>query len=248
MAKPAFDRQEPTAPRPLEYNQLAWGDLIYGTKDQIRSLGVAVAASFPGEDGCGKRRLTVTDPRGLKCLIEKCHSREAGIFCAAIHLPGREPPEQPFEDYAPGVRRQENTWSDDYLGTADALAAARLLHLEQLPGQPGMRKHVVTILPDGSLAQGAPNVRHFLATAAGARRITRASGASFQVSIFVADDEKSRRYAAYARSRREWETQMRRLPRPPPLHARLVIFASTEKAAATAEYRTVGNVTYLPGL
>jgi hypothetical protein len=47
MAKPTL-ASENTAARPLEYNQLPWGDLIYGTKHQLRSIGIGVDSEFPG--------------------------------------------------------------------------------------------------------------------------------------------------------------------------------------------------------
>lgn len=247
MAKAALERQDTSATRPLEYNQLAWGDLIYGTKDQLRSIGITVAAPFPGEDGCSRRRLVVTDPRGFKCRIEACDYREQGVFAVSIPMPGREPPQPAWQNVAPGVRRQENTWTDDYVGTAEALAAAGLVTLDRLPGQPGMRKVIVTILPDGSLPPGAANARCPDAKEAGARQIKRASKTNYQVSVFVDFEERSRRYEADARLRREWEAQMRLRSRPAPLHARLLTCAPTEIAAVTPERRSVGNVIYLSG-
>lgn len=245
MGTPALARKNTTATRPLEYNQLAWGDLIYGTKEQLTSLGIVVTEAFPGAEGRSRNRLVVTDPRGFKCQIEPCRYREPGVFCVSIPLPGRKPPEQPFDDFAPGVLRQENTWTDDYLGSAEALFAAGLIRLDQLPGQPGMRKAIVTILPDGSLPTGAPTANSAEAKEPGAKSIKRASKNRYQVSVFVDADERSRRYAAYAQSRREWEDRMRSIPRPPPLHARLVTLARKEEAPASPARRTIGNVIFL---
>lgn len=240
MVKAASTRQNTIPTRPLEYNQLPWGDLIYGTKDQLRSLGIAVDIPFPGEDGGSKRRLRVIDPRGFKCQIEACAYREEGVYCASIPLPGREAPEPPLLPFAAGVLSQENTWSDDYLGTADALVAAGLIRLDQLPGQPGMRKVIVTLLPDGSPARASE------AHEAGAKQISRASQGRYRVAVFVDDHERSRRYDAYARSRREWEERMGQTPRPAPLHARLLsASASQDSAPAIPRYRAVGNVIYL---
>jgi hypothetical protein len=247
MITPSFTRQDSTVTRPLEYNQLPWGDLIYGTKDQLRSLGVAVDTAFPGEEGEHRRRIAVTDPRGFKCHIEKCDYREEGVFCASIPLPGREQPEQPLESFAPGVLRQENTWTDDYVGTADALAAAGLILLEQLPGQPGMRKVIVTILPDGSLPKGRSSAKFHEDKEPGTKQITRASKTTFRVAVFVEADEKLRRYDVYARVRREWEGRMRLMPRPAPLHARLLKTKQNERMPAITKFRTIGNVIYLPG-
>jgi len=243
LAKPTLASQNMAAARPLEYNLLPWGDLIYGTKNQLRSIGIGVDSEFPGEPGCPKRRLTVSDPRGFRCQIERCDHLEEGIFSATIRFPGREHPEPESESFAPGVRRLENIWSDDYAGTAEALAAAGLIRLDQLPGQPGMRKAIVTLLPDGSVPTGA--------TAAsiddpGAKRITRMSQTTYQVSVLVEAWERARRYEAYAQSRCDWEERMYSLPRPARLDAPLPTL-TIKKARIIPACRTIGNVVYLPG-
>ena len=53
----------------FSYEQLPWGDLIYGTKPQIQNIGIAVEMAFPGEPGGPKRLLRVLDPRGSVVLI-----------------------------------------------------------------------------------------------------------------------------------------------------------------------------------
>lgn len=248
MVKHASIEREAITPRPLEYNQLPWGDLLYGTAPQLRSIGIDVASGSGGEEGKFRRRQSVTDPRGFKCLIEACPYRGEGIFSASIPLPGRQQPEPIWENFAFGVRRQANIWTDDYVGSADALATAGLILLGQLPGQPGMRKAIVTVLPDGSLPRGAPTTKCSEAKESGAKSIRRLSKTCYQVSVVVDEEERSRRYGAYARSLRDWEAQMRVLPRPAPLHARLVVLAGTERVPVAPNYQTIGNVVYLPSL
>lgn len=63
-----------------------------------------------------------------------------------------------WEDFSPGVRKNEIWWGDRYEGTAVALSNAGLIRPDQLPGQPGMRKTTVTILPDGTLPKGPKTV------------------------------------------------------------------------------------------
>ncbi len=245
MATPTLASHNLAAAGTLEYNQLPWGDLIYGTKHQLRNIGIGVDAGFPGEAGCPKRRVTVSDPRGFRCQIERCDHLEEGIFSATIRFPGREQPQPEFRPFAPGVRRLENIWSDDYVGSGEALAAAGLIRLDQLPGQPGMRKAIVTILPDGSVPAG-PKANDPSINDAGAKRVTRTSQTAYQVSVLVEPWERARRYEAYAQSRSDWEERMRDLPRPARLDAPLPILA-IKKARIIPACRTVGNVVYLPG-
>jgi hypothetical protein len=245
MAEPTLAIHNLAAAGSLEYNQLPWGDLIYGTKHQLRKIGIGVDTGFPGEDGCSKRRVTVSDPRGFKCQIERCDHLEAGIFSATIRFPGRAQPQPEFEPFAPGIRRLENIWSDDYVGSGEALAAAGLIRPDQLPGQPGMRKTIVTILPDGSVPAGA-KANHASINDPGAKRITRTSQTAYQVSVLVEPWERARRYDAYAQTRADWEERMRAIPRPARLDAGAPILASN-KARIIPACRTVGNVVYLPG-
>lgn len=244
MAPPILASCDEHAGQPLEYHQLPWGELIYATAAQLRRLGLGSAAAFPGEIGCSRRRLTVIDPRGLRCQIEACASRGAEIFVASIRLPGRAQPEPVSKTFAPGVRKIKTAWTDDYLGTAPALAAAGLIRPEQLPGRPGMRKVVVSLLPDGTLADGA-RARSAAAHAAGAKSIRRASRTSYRVSVIVDADERTRRYDDEARARWAWEERMRALPRPAALGTAGAPMRG-DKARLIAACRTIGNVTYLP--
>jgi hypothetical protein len=235
MVKRALIKRDAPESRPLEYNQLPWGDLLYGTADQLRSIGIAVATVSRGEGGQFRRRQSLTDPRGFKCLIEACQSRGEGLFAVSIPLPGRQQPEPVWERFSRGVRRQANVWTDDYVGSADALVCAGLILSTQLPGQPGMRKVIVTVLPDGSVPTGARTCP--AAKDSGAKSIRRVAKTNYLVSMRVDEAERGRRYAAYARSRREWEAQMRLLPRPAPLHARLLVLAPTANGALAATAR-----------
>ncbi len=244
MAKPTLASRNLV--RPLEYNRMPWGDLIYGTKYQLRNIGIGVDTEFPGEAGNSKRRLTVRDPRGFKCQIENCDHLEEGIFSATIRFPGRDQPQPEFEAFAPGVRRLENIWSDDYVGTAEALAAAGLISLDQLPGQPGMRKTIVTVLPDGSVPTGPSKTKGPGVNDPGAKRIMRASKATYLVSVLVESHERARRHEAHAQSRCDWEERMRAMPQPARLDSHLPNLA-IRKARSIPACRTVGNVFYLPG-
>lgn len=205
-------------PSVLEYNQLPWGDLIYGTKEQLQGIGIAAGMAFPGEPNGPKKSLRVADPRGLKAHVEASNYRGDGIFNASISFPGRDLPEHGHvTDFAPGVSKRETPWGDVFTGTAESLSSAGLVRRDQLPGQPGMRKVTVTILADGSLPQGAPTARCHEARDPGAKTISRKSKALYEVCIRVSDEEERRRRDEHSRADREWEARMMSLPRPAPL-------------------------------
>jgi hypothetical protein len=125
--------------------------------------------------------------------------------------------DEQVKSFAPGVTLRESTHSDIYVGTADALVTAGLMKADQFPGQPGMRKVVVTIFADGTLPAGAPTVKHRRAMEAGAKRIQRASRTTFSVRVIIAQEDRVRRAESIERADQEYETRMRALPRPPPL-------------------------------
>lgn len=133
------------------------------------------------------------------------------------------------------MKKRENTWFDEYVGSADALAAAGLVRLDQLSGMPGMRKVRVAILPDGALQTGAHTANHRAARLPGARWIERASASSYRVNVVVTEDERQRRRAAEEIAKSAWLRQVRALPRParlqPMAHAR---WANLEAARASA--------------
>ncbi len=200
----------------FEYLQQIWGDLVYGTKDQLQRIGIALGKAFPGELGGPKRSMTVTDPRGFSAKIEIYQRHGEGIFSAKISFPGRDRKEH-WVDHAAGVRkRTESAWGDQYVGTAVALAAAGLIRFDQLPGQPGMRKMRVTILPDGTPDAGA-TTNHRTANDAGAKLIERASKTEYMVTVKLSDAESQQRHNEYLASMWQWEDKMRELPRPAPL-------------------------------
>lgn len=202
----------------FEYKQLPWGDLIYGTKEQLQGIGIAAGMAFPGEPNGPKRSLRVTDPRGLTAKVEAATYKGEGLFSASISFPGRSRPERwHVTDFAPGVSKSEAQRGDVFTGTAEALSSAGLVRRDQLPGQPGMRKMTVTILADGSFPQGSPTANCREGREPGAIRISRKSKAIYEVCIRVSDEEEQRRRDEHSRADREWETRMMSLPRPAPL-------------------------------
>ncbi|MBW8364714.1 MAG: hypothetical protein K0M39_09175 [Rhizobium sp.] len=205
-------------PSVLEYDQRPWGDLIYGTKEQLQSIGIAAGMAFPGEPDGPKRSLRVTDPRGFITKVEDSSYKGEGIFSASISFPGRDCPEYgPVTDFAPGVSKRETPWGDIFTGSAESLSSAGLVRRNQLPGQPGMRKVTVTILPDGSLPKGAPTANHREYREPGTIRVSRKSKALYEVCVRVSDEEEQRRCDEHSRAEREWENRMMSLPRPAPL-------------------------------
>jgi len=75
---------------------------------------------------------------------------------------------------------------DEYVGTAHQLAGAGLVGLHQFPGQPGMRKHRVTIFADGTVPGGAPTAVWPQRRAPGAKEVTRGSRGRYRVLVYVA--------------------------------------------------------------
>ncbi len=202
----------------FEYKQLPWGDLIYGTKEQLQGIGIAAGMAFPGEPNGPKRSLRVTDPRGLTAKVETEGHRGEGIFSASIPFTGRDRLEHEHAtDFAPGVSKRETSWGDEFIGTAESLSSAGLVRRDQLPGQPGMRKVTVTILADGSLPKGAPTAKCREADEPGAIRISRKSRVLYEVCIRVSKEEEERRRDAHSRAEIEWKNRMMSLPRPAPL-------------------------------
>jgi hypothetical protein len=114
--------------------------------------------------------------------------------------------------FAPGVTLRESTRLDIYVGTADALVTAGLMTADQFPGQPGMRKVVVTIFADGTVPTGAPTANHRRAREPGAIRIRRASKTKFSVSVYVPDNVADSRGTAFRVAVAEYEARMRALP------------------------------------
>lgn len=211
------DEQLITTDRVYEYKRMPWGELIYGTKEQLQGIGLGVGLLFPGEEFGPKRTLKVTDPRGFECTIGDSHYGE-GMYSASISLPGREHSYEPQPvSYAPGVTMVRSFWSDDFTGTAVALVNAGLVLQDHFPGMPGMRNMRVTIYPDGSLP--ATRVPDYRAKLPGAKRVERLSKTMFEVSIVVDPDEQNKRDAARQIARCDWVCRMMNKPFPPVLVA-----------------------------
>lgn len=198
----------------VEYGHHLWGELIYGTKEQLMALGLGVNVKFPETSKRFGYGVIVTDPRGYKTKIRLSDYKGDRIYSASISFPGREFPREKWEPFAPGVGMVEYAGWDKYIGTAEALAAAGLIQLANLPGQPGMGKVQVTLSPDGlrNLSHNGHKKRQ-----PGEITIKRVSQSRFTVQIRVTQDVSEMRRDAYIRRRDEWEREMAALPRPAPL-------------------------------
>lgn len=228
----------------FEYKQQLWGDLIYGTKEQLQRIGIAVGMAFPGEPNGPKKRLKTTDQRGFPVLISESSYEGDGRYSASIHFPGRnsQPPKR-WTNCAPGVRKSSDLdWCDEYVGTPTALAAAGLVSLDHLPGQPGMRKMRVTILPDGTPQKGRTSN---CSEMPGAKCIEWDSKHALMITIVVSHEEMQLRSNENDRRNYEWEERMRALPRPAPLISLFDEERSTPRARQAPRHRAEGNVLYL---
>lgn len=213
------DSKPITLTAPLEYQQCIWGDLIYGTKTQIQSLGIGADLSFPGELGGPRRTLKVPDPRGFPATITSDRWLGDGRFSVSIPLFEEHPRPEPIaRPYVPGVTKRECSWFDEYVGSAVALAALGLVQLNQLPCQPGMRKIRATILPDGSVFGGPPTASCAEAKKPGAKKIERVRANIFCVRVRVTAEERQQRGERAEIAEREWQWRIQKLPRPAPLN------------------------------
>lgn len=221
------------------YEQKPWGDFIHGTKEQIQRIGLAVGMTFPGEIDGPKRSLQTTDHRGFAARISYLAD---GVYIASIPFPDRkQPSDDCWVDFAPGVRTNRHLWFDEYVGTAVALNNASLVRFDQLPGQPGMRKTTVTIFPDGTLPSGPKTVSRD----PGAKQIARASKNIFTVRVYIDLEEGQRRDTERQLMMGEWEARMRNLPRPAPLIDLGDDATPSVKAKPSPKYRAEGNVLHL---
>jgi len=199
----------------FSYHQLPWGDLIYGTKEELQSLGIGQGKLFPGEPGAPKRQFTVQDPRGFKVRVERRFYTSR--FCASIPFPGRERPGSVWAAYAPGVMKSTSyAYHDEYVGSAGALVAVGLVRMEHLPGRPGMRKVVVSIYPDGTVISTQNNSER-IRNCAGGKVIRRTGKETFSVCVNVSKEESDLRWEISCRADLEYKARMRALPRPAPL-------------------------------
>ena len=232
---------EPNSTPPLaglEYKHLLWGELIYGTKEQLQYIGLGVGKAFPGEADGPRRKMTVPDPRGLTAEItQSCKEKE--IFCASIRFPGRDIPEEKWIPFAFGVHKNEHIRFDEFFGTEEALCAAGLVQAHQFPGRPGMRKTRVIIHPDGCVATGAPTANDRKARLPGAKRIQKEGKSRYSVQVCIPEEIEELRVQVYRAKHDAWEKRMATLPRPKPLCGSSPIQPQTSHRVQTlAEFRT----------
>lgn len=213
----------------FEYMQGPLGDTIYGSKEQLQRIGIAVNAAFPGESGGPKRKLKTTDHRGFDIAIRKGSSESE--YVASIRFPNREKcPSGVSSEFAPGVMVNQFRIGDEYEGSAMALVNAGLARFDQMPGQPGMRKTTVTI----SMESGAKRI------------ILRKSKDKFCVLLYDVDEEEyQRRHREVERLERQWKERMQRLPRPAPLIDLGGDAIPSAKTKPAPKYHAEGNVLHL---
>lgn len=192
----------------LRYEQTPWGELIYGTKEELQRLGIGKDCEFP----IGRRRLEIVDPRGFKCTIRRDRWHGEEQFSAAIVFPGREQIFGPAESFAPGVTCERLHYADLYRGTLEALTQPGLVRAAQFPGAPGIGKTVAAFDASGNLVPSHLRPR-------GGVTIRRASTRLFNVYFYVDADEEDRRWQSERSAREEYERRMAALPRPSPLVA-----------------------------
>lgn len=200
-------------PNVLEYTHTLWGELIYGTKHQLISLGVGAGIDFPVSE---RKRVKCLDPRGYTTKISLSKDKGEDIYCASITFPGRDRFQDEWISFDQGVELQRHIYWDDYKGDARSLAAAGLVSPEFLPGQPGMGKIQVTLDANGNRRT---DTNGWKKREAGAKTIKKISRTLFLVSVAVSEDVAEIRRCDYWNKRDEWEARMQALPRPKSLTA-----------------------------
>lgn len=109
----------------------------------------------------------------------------------------------------PGVLLLEDGWGGNrYIGTADALLAAELVELSQLPGQPTSGKTMASFYPDGSRVRQGTNGPSKLPDYKQVRKV----GKKFEVLIQQGLDEQKRREILRAAERDLWIAGQRMAP------------------------------------
>lgn len=193
----------------LEYVHRPWGELIYGTQQQLKALGLGIGMSFPIAD---KKNILCEDFRGFRTKICLSEFMGKGVYCASISFPGREKTHEYFwEPFAQGVELQRGGYLDEYKGDAISLIAAGLVDSDCFPGEPGMGKIQVTLDAEGNICRF--NGRK-LKDAIGRITIKKISRKSFIVSVVIPESISKIRRSEYMRKDEEWESRMRLLPRP----------------------------------
>lgn len=202
-----YDSYQEKCTKVLAYTHTTWGELIYGTKDQLMSLGIGMGIVFPSD----RRTVSCLDPRGYRTKIGLSEYRGEGIYSASIYLPGRDHPREKWVWFDEGVELQFHTYWDEYKGDAKSFVAAGLVSPEFLPGQPGMGKVQVTIDADG---KRRTDTNGWKKREAGAKTIKKISRTLFLVSVAVSQEVRDIRCVAYKQRDDEWEEKMLALPRP----------------------------------
>lgn len=199
----------------VNYQQCQWGDLITAPKHKLQELGIGIGMKFPGEPGGPKRTLHTTDPRGFP--VEICLDYSGPGFCARIRFPDRSgspwSSKASWQEVAHGVKKRPyGTSAEEFVGTASALIAAGLARDGQFPGQPGMRKMRVTVLPDGTAPTNAGTTRG--AAQPGAKWIERRGSTTYSVFVRLPREEEERRQEALRVELNQWEARVAALPVP----------------------------------
>lgn len=204
-----------------------WGEIYKGTKEALQSIGIGDSAKFPTTRSTVLR---VMDPRGLPCWVSLSYGSDV-IFTARVAYPERERPVDSHE-YAPGVVRREETYGDAYVGTEEALVAARLVLASQLPGSPGMRKTKVDL--EAADLDRSPYPLQCVKSIF----IRRRGKHRFEMFFRLSDQIRGARRAEEA----QWESKWKDAPRPRSLTWR----EDEAKQHAFAEQEEVARIRKLP--
>ena len=131
-----------------------WGEIFSGTKAQLNEIGFGADCLFPGEPLAAKRKCKLPLAHGYARVevslewMEGPQSEkpfEARIFeVHASHLAADSYFKKTHVPFAPGVTVTEDSRTDTYTGTAQALILAGVIEERQLPGMQGCGRCTTT--------------------------------------------------------------------------------------------------------
>lgn len=180
-------------------------EVFAGTKEEIQAVGFGLGKLFPGEPGANKRKLSLGKVNGFASASitrMRTFDRDAGVWVEldrfevdAYYIARKWPDSRTKKtDFASGVTRHEDLWSDVYTGSRDALIDAGLARPEQFPGTANTGKVRTTFLPDGTRVKKGGGG----ASQAGSKTVKQFGG-RFQVEILVEDAVNEKRHSDWSK-------------------------------------------------
>lgn len=193
-----------TRGHPLARSHGDCGVSFVGTKAELQAAGFGVGAVFPGEPGGSKKKTVLPACNGFsrvevalygdcQYLGEPHQTALQNYAVSARYLADSRNEKRIFEPTAwPGISLHHDTWYDVYIGSMNALIAAKLAAGWQFPGQLGCGKVRTTFSRDGKRVTAGSNT----ASQEGNRTVL-VSGKQFEIWVRVSDADHDMRRARW---------------------------------------------------